>query len=53
MPAFLWFAMKSLLNAVLDFHVSQKARNFWTEFYSITFSRRTLSMEFLTCPLDG
>jgi hypothetical protein len=45
--------MKALLNAVLDFNFSQKARNFWTEFDFITFSRRTLSMESLTYPLEG
>lgn len=46
-------AMKVLSNAILNFQVSQRARNFWTKFEFITFSRTVLSMEFLTCPLDG
>lgn len=53
MAAFLWAAMKALLNAVLDSHVLENARNFWTDFQFIALSRRNLSMEFLTCPLDG
>jgi hypothetical protein len=40
MSAFLLVKFKALLNTVLDFYVSQKARNFWTEFDFITFSRR-------------